>query len=338
MVVERAQDMATLQIRTDADLLNWICQYVQQRGFTFTREVVADYYVSLKTKPFVILTGVSATGKTGLTQLVASALSGPDAGHYLLVPVSPDWTDDTYLLGYYNVIQERQIETAFSKFYRWSSDVRSEPFFVCLDEMNLAKVEHYFSHFLSKMETGELPPNLFITGTVNVDESTYLFSKKVLDRANTIEFNEVYLFDKPGGGSIQDNFTWAERQVIFDVFLKSRGPEWDEDVLFTLEVHTSRDALGRDGTVVQETWCVYPGPGVDGDMETSAPNSMQQPDGSRPGGGVGLVAVHPADESSWQRLEALLRRWFPDLSVSESEAVEGVPEHGGRRRPAPESR
>ena len=235
MVVERAQDTATLQIRTDADLLNWICQYVQQRGFTFTREVVADYYVSLKTKPFVILTGVSATGKTGLTQLVASALSGPDAGHYLLVPVSPDWTDDTYLLGYYNVIQERQIETAFSKFYRWSSDVRSEPFFVCLDEMNLAKVEHYFSHFLSKMETGELPPNLFITGTVNVDESTYLFSKKVLDRANTIEFTEVYLFDKPGGGSIQDNFTWAERQVIFDVFLKSRGPEWDEDVLFTLE-------------------------------------------------------------------------------------------------------
>ena len=95
MVVERAQDTATLQIRTDADLLNWICQYVQQRGFTFTREVVADYYVSLKTKPFVILTGVSATGKTGLTQLVASALSGPDAGHYLLVPVSPDWTDST---------------------------------------------------------------------------------------------------------------------------------------------------------------------------------------------------------------------------------------------------
>ena len=65
MVVEGAQDTATLQIRTDADLLNWICQYVQQRGFTFTREVVADYYVSLKTKPFVILTGVSATGKTG---------------------------------------------------------------------------------------------------------------------------------------------------------------------------------------------------------------------------------------------------------------------------------
>ena len=140
-------------------------------------------------------------------------------------------------------------------------------------------------------------------------------------------------FINPGDGAYHPInpavFLMSEgKGYVFEVKFKqyTTRSSWHDDLD---RLHTYRDALGRDGTVVQEAWCVYPGPGVDGDMETSAPNSMQQPDGSRPGGGVGLVAVHPADESSWQRLEALLRRWFPDLSVSESEAVEGVPEHGG---------
>ena len=204
-------------------------------GFAYPREIVADYYISLKAKSFVILTGVSGTGKTRLTQLVASALTGRESGHYLLVPVAPDWTDDSCLLGYYNVIQEKQIETAFSKFYHWGGDVKEEPFFVCLDEMNLAKVEHYFSYFLSSMETGSYPPNFFITGTVNIDESTYQFSRKVLDRANTIEFNDVSLLDRPVDVGMQEDFTWADRQVMFDLVLRRHEMVWDEDVLFTLD-------------------------------------------------------------------------------------------------------
>ena len=101
--------------------------------------------------------------------------------------------------------------------------------------MNLAKVEHYFSYFLSNMETGELPKNLFIIGTVNIDESTYQFSKKVLDRANTIEFNDVNLLERPEELSSNDNFTWDQRQAMFDTFLTSKEMKWDEDVLFTLD-------------------------------------------------------------------------------------------------------
>ena len=235
MVVERAQRAGVTRISNDADLLDWICRYIEGQGFTYARDVVADYYISLKAKPFVILTGISGTGKTRLSQLFANALTGAESGHSLLVPVAPDWTDDSYLLGYYNVIQEKQIDTAFSKFFSWASDVRKEPFFVCLDEMNLAKVEHYFSYFLSNMETGAMPSNFFITGTVNVDESTYQFSKKVLDRANTIEFNEVELMDQPREAIIDEEFTWDDRQVMFDVFLRCREMEWDEDVLYTLE-------------------------------------------------------------------------------------------------------
>ena len=215
--------------------MDWICSYIESQEFTYPREVVADYYLALKAKPFVILAGISGTGKTQLTRLFADALTGANSGRYLLVPVAPDWTDDSYLMEYYNVIQEKQIETDFSKFYAWAAEVRNEPFFVCLDEMNLAKVEHYFSAILSRMETGAFPPNFFVIGTVNMDESTFQFSKKVLDRANTIEFNDVYLLDRPRGEVLYDDFSYDQRRDMSEVFLRSGGAEWDGDVLFTLE-------------------------------------------------------------------------------------------------------
>ena len=146
----------------------------------------------------------------------------------LVLPVRPDWTDNRGLLGWYNPITERYHRTEFLDFLLAANDEveaaaaepgrAAAPFFVILDEMNLARVEHYFSDFLSAMESGEpiplhdddgaangdgegrpvprrlsVPSNLFITGTVNIDETTYMFSAKVLDRAFTIEFNDVDL-------------------------------------------------------------------------------------------------------------------------------------------------
>ena len=105
--------------------------------------------------------------------------------------------------------------------------------------MNLARVEHYFSQFLSHMEIGKVPPNLFITGTVNMDESTYQFSKKVLDRANTLEFNEVYLKQRPSVTQISGEFTQQERQIFYNTFLGCQDKEWDEDVINVLETINS---------------------------------------------------------------------------------------------------
>lgn len=172
------------------------------------------YIHSLLSKPFVILSGNSGTGKTRIASRFAKYLEKKnDSGiiNHLLIPVGADWTDNTKILGYYNPLADngtgKYEKTDVFKFIELAGANPEIPFFLILDEMNLSHVERYFSDFLSKMElldytnpaekvyfdiAGygklELPKNLFITGTVNIDETTYMFSPKVLDRANVIEF------------------------------------------------------------------------------------------------------------------------------------------------------
>lgn len=123
--------------------------------------------------------------------------------NYKIVPVGANWTENRHVLGFYNVITEEYNETpSYSLIKAAKNDVGS-PYFLILDEMNLSHVERYFADFLSAIESGQpiplysnddenyeldIPDNLLIVGTVNVDETTYMFSPKVLDRANTIEF------------------------------------------------------------------------------------------------------------------------------------------------------
>lgn len=195
---------------TEKELLQGLEQYVAAQGFTYPPLLLRNYYVALKTKPFVILSGLSGTGKTQLTRLFAAALTGNIPQQYLLLPVRPDWTDSTALLGYHNILagpEGRYVSTRFLDFLREAGrrENAGRAYFVCLDEMNLARVEHYFADLLSALEmpqpeitlqsdkTVPIPPNFFVTGSVNVDETTYAFSRKVLDRANTIEFREVDL-------------------------------------------------------------------------------------------------------------------------------------------------
>ena len=150
------------------------------------------------------------------------------ADNYVVIPVRPDWVDNRGLLGYFNPLTDEYSTTPFLNLLLRARDEEKSaqdagekpyPFFVILDEMNLARVEHYFSDFLSALESGEdiplheneaiergesdsgpqiprrlkVPGNVLFTGTVNVDETTYMFSPKVLDRAFTIEFDQVDL-------------------------------------------------------------------------------------------------------------------------------------------------
>ncbi len=170
-------------------------------------------------KRFVLLAGLSGTGKTSMAWAYAraycEALGLPPAKHYVQVAVWPDWTDPTGLLGFVNPLKEPPTfrETLALKLLLEADRNPALPYFLCLDEMNLARVEHYFAPFLSAMEGpgGRLaihasdepvdmvppsipwPSNLFIIGTVNMDETTYPFSDKVLDRAFTFEFWEADL-------------------------------------------------------------------------------------------------------------------------------------------------
>lgn len=177
--------------------------------------IALRYTASLLAKPFTILTGNSGAGKTRIaTQLASWLIKTTDSGtsNSLVVPVGADWTDNTKILGYFNPLANNGtgdfIKSDVLTFIELAKDNPKIPFFLILDEMNLSHVERYFSDFLSAMESGKpillykkpencestvdetitLPKNLFVTGTVNIDETTYMFSPKVLDRANVIEF------------------------------------------------------------------------------------------------------------------------------------------------------
>lgn len=182
----------------------------------------------LRHKHFVILSGLSGTGKTRLALQYARAVHGMTLNSsndplLFVCPVRPEWTDPTGLTGYYDVLSNRYMVPRFLEAVMVATAYRDAPVFVVLDEMNLARVEHYFSDVLSCIETGEdlqlhssgvpiegstgtiipaalpLPGNLYITGTINVDETTNPVSGKVLDRAVVIDMSQVDL-----AGFLQD--------------------------------------------------------------------------------------------------------------------------------------
>lgn len=222
------------------------------------------YFPIIRTKPFLLLAGISGTGKSRIVKEMAFA-SCPNKGglqkdrvtpgNYLLVEVKPNWHDSTELLGYESGIKNTYVLTPFIKFLYKAMRYPDVPFFVCLDEMNLAPVEQYFAEFLSVLESRKqidggnivseplikksifrkyeleqellrdeeepkeyyktsdsaasysseyenlreyglrIPQNVVVVGTVNMDETTHQFSRKVIDRAMTIEMNEVNFGD-----------------------------------------------------------------------------------------------------------------------------------------------
>lgn len=171
---------------------------------------------ALLAKRFLILTGLSGSGKTKLAHAFAAWIAESEA-QYRVVAVGADWTTNENLLGYQDAlhpeIYRKPTNGALELMLRARDDAE-RPYFLILDEMNLSHVERYFADMLSAIESGEpialhsasedlpgsdgdpvrvpprleLPRNLFVVGTVNVDETTYMFSPKVLDRANVIEF------------------------------------------------------------------------------------------------------------------------------------------------------
>lgn len=191
-------------------------------GLFFSEKLIHRFIASLCTKPFVILTGLSGSGKTKLAQAFVQWIC-ESKDQYRIIPVGADWTNREPLLGYPNGLHPEEYVLPDSGALQILIEANEpgnelKPYFIVLDEMNLSHVERYFADFLSVMESQKTiklydgpdrgiikknkeqedkqvikneilwPKNLFILGTVNVDETTYMFSPKVLDRANVIEF------------------------------------------------------------------------------------------------------------------------------------------------------
>ncbi len=297
---------------------------------------VLSYLSAIRTKPFLLLAGISGTGKSRIVKEMAYA-SCPNEGdlrkdktspgNYCLVEVKPNWNDSTELLGYETVLDGGNYHlTKFVKFLIKAMQHENVPFFVCLDEMNLAAVEQYFAEFLSILESRKdvdgtikseplipaaifekyqqklheelfptkdnsntsmdagcyttdgtavylhstyaklmeeglrIPRNLIVVGTVNMDDTTYQFSRKVIDRAMTIEMNEVNLNDmfnieKPDALSYREDV--VDKGWFFAPFAQSNNVlqqmNNDERELLTEKIKTTIGQTDADGTTTPDS-------------------------------------------------------------------------------------
>ena len=219
---------------------------LRDSGFRCGDVLPTSFVNALATKPFVILTGNSGTGKTKIAEQFAIWLSEGDERRMAIVPIGADWTDNRNVLGFVNHLRLTRAvgESVESPMYQSTKmldllleasavENRNKSYLLILDEMNLSHVERYFGDFLSAMESRDgrfllhregrllarvvggkadvpeellLPSNVFVVGTVNVDETTYMFSPKVLDRANVLEFrldaDAAMKFLQAGGSTI----------------------------------------------------------------------------------------------------------------------------------------
>ncbi len=192
-----------------------IVEIFKESELSFSKDIIRDLHLNLTAldeKHFVVLSGISGTGKTQLAGLYANSVYGlgdREENPYLkVIPVRPDWMDATPLFGYYSVYEKRYIQPEFLEFLLKALENPRKPHFLLLDEMNLARVEYYLSDYLSAVESGNkirlhdeeelnvpkevrIPPNLYMIGTINVDETTHSISDKVLDRAFVMHLSEV---------------------------------------------------------------------------------------------------------------------------------------------------
>lgn len=223
------------------------CIETQPEDTENIKSTYRPYITAIKSKPFLLLAGISGTGKSRIVRELARACWDEGTDEYKahkpknfeMVQVKPNWHDSSELIGYVSRVSGKPefIAGDFLKFVAKAWENLDVPHFLCLDEMNLAPVEQYFAEYLSVVESRKsqddgtvktdailkkadeewyfnltaqltskeeirkqfnsngitIPQNLIVVGTVNMDETTFSFSRKVLDRAMTIEMNEVNL-------------------------------------------------------------------------------------------------------------------------------------------------
>ena len=156
--------------------VSYIQAYLVNKDILYPRHIIENYLTLLRTKDLIILAGDSGSGKTNLVKSFAEAVGGRS----VIIPVKPNWTSSEDLLGYYNPLEKKFLSTPFLEALIEAEQNPEIPYFICLDEMNLARVEYYFADFLSLLETRNETPEITLYAT---DESSHVLSelKAVVD-------------------------------------------------------------------------------------------------------------------------------------------------------------
>lgn len=204
---------------TETKFINHLIQITLDSGLLYEEKDLINFHTAMKVSNLVILQGMSGTGKSRLVQAYGKAL-GLTEPHITFIPVRPSWSDDGDLIGYVDSLHMvyRPGDSGLINILKTAEENTDKLYIICFDEMNLARVEHYFSQFLSVLEMEphrrylrlynedlesslynaaqypsriKIGDNVLFVGTVNMDESTFHFSDKVLDRANIITLKVV---------------------------------------------------------------------------------------------------------------------------------------------------
>ena len=252
-IQRQASEFPAKAVRSEADCLQEAEQYLTKRNLFFPKRVLRAFHTSLKVtdiSPLVVLAGISGTGKSELPRRYAESMGM----HFLNVAVQPRWDSPQDMFGFFNYLENRYRATELGRalvqmdpYYRedqrgwsipegWNHSLSSQMLLILLDEMNLARVEYYFSEFLSRLETRRgidrsdpesrrkaeiglevgsgksktpimqlfVERNVLFVGTMNEDETTQALSDKVIDRANVLRFGRPGRVEKsPDRGSVE---------------------------------------------------------------------------------------------------------------------------------------
>lgn len=138
------------------EAVSYIQAYLKERDILYPRHIIENYLTLIRANDLIILAGDSGSGKTNLVQSFAEAVGGVSK----IIPVKPNWTSSEDLLGYYNPLEKKYLATPFLEALIEAQQNPEIPYFICLDEMNLARVEYYFADFLSKLESRDSTPEI----------------------------------------------------------------------------------------------------------------------------------------------------------------------------------
>lgn len=219
---------------TEKQILQHINEHVSRRGYRLSADLVENYYLSLKSRPFVLLVGHAGTDLSLLPRLFAQAVGATaETGRYLQLTVRPDWMDSSDLFGHLN-LEGQFVPGAIIDFLKAAQNDPEKPYFLCLDQINLSRAEYYLRELLGAVESrgktekpfvtmayygsdtaaaeqyGVIPAlhNMYIVGTLNLDEASRPLNQRLLDRVHTLHLDREDVCGEPANAAepvIADN-------------------------------------------------------------------------------------------------------------------------------------